>query len=1280
MGHGDFTATATYEGTEYNIGAFSLGIFDSYCVNRHRPITMTANITEVGDYKVIIDLNSCANEGLSIGPRFYSTCDSTMHTDSYALTCDEPTVIFSDTIEISVVERETRNPYFEVSGLETEYETGDDITATINVKSDGDVDRICGVSYEISKDGEALTDLSEYGTLSYSVRLVGTEDYTNTVTAGAGNIVAEAAYEGTTYTVGAFSLGIFDSECVNRNRPITMNANITEAGEYKVIVNLNSCTNEGVRTNSSFTSTCDHAVHYDMVATTCEGATMIFSDTMTIVVREPEAHNPYFEVSGLETEYETGDDITATINVKSDGDVDRICGVSYEISKDGEALTDLSEYGTLSYSVRLVGTEDYTNTVTAGAGNIVAEAAYEGTTYTVGAFSLGIFDSECVNRNRPITMNANITEAGEYKVIVNLNSCTNEGVRTNSSFTSTCDHAVHYDMVATTCEGATMIFSDTMTIVVREPVVEEHNPYFEISDIASEYEVNTDIPVEVRVMSDGDVDRLCGVSYEISKDGEVIESISDYGTVTYGVRLYDQVMFNDTVTNGSGTIHAVAEYENETYTIEAFSLGIFDNECVNRNRPINLTANIREAGEYSVTISLNSCSNEGSPMGTSFTSTCDGELHNDMIATTCDNPVSIFDTTITITVREPETETPHFVISEVASEYEVNTDIPVEVRVMSAGQVDRLCGVSYEISKDGEVIESISDYGTVTYGIRLYDQVMFNDTVTNGSGTIHAVAEYENETYTIEAFSLGIFDNECVNRNRPINLNANIREAGEYSVTISLNSCSNEGTPMGTSFTSTCDGELHNDMIATTCDNPVSIFDTTITITVREPETETPHFVISEVASEYEVNTDIPVEVRVMSAGQVDRLCGVSYEISKDGEVIESISDYGTVTYGVRLYDQEMFTDDVTEGSGTIHAEAEYEGTTYNIEGFTLGIFDNECVNRNRPININANIREIGTYSVTISLNSCSNEGSPMGTSFTSTCDGEVHYDMIAETCDNPVAIFDTTITFEVVNTVVELGPRFEVSEISDSTATNTDIPVQINILSGGQVDRICSVTYSMYKDDEAIESVSDYGTVSYGFRLTDNVYFNDTMRNGAGTITTTFNGHTIEGFSLGIFDSECAHRNRPININANMRETGVYSVIVTLNGCSNTGDQIGTSFESSCDDSIHYDMIAQVCENPVALYVDTITIDIRIDEISTYTNEGSIEVYPNPTADFVNVVTTGMNVNRIELLNVEGQILMAKEIVSESEVISLESQVTGMYFLRIYTDDEIFVRKVTKF
>ena len=214
-----------------------------------------------------------------------------------------------------------------------------------------------------------------------------------------------------------------------------------------------------------------------------------------------------------------------------------------------------------------------------------------------------------------------------------------------------------------------------------------------------------------------------------------------------------------------------------------------------------------------------------------------------------------------------------------------------------------------------------------------------------------------------------------------------------------------------------------------------------------------PTMVVSPLAT-YPANTPVQAVVTINSDGATDMLCGASYVVKKDGVPIESIADYGTLSYSVRLAENTTIERDITTGTGNIALTVSFDEQEYPIGAFTLGIFDTYCVERNRPITFNANFNQLGVYTIEMNLLSCANstETDPialaqaeipqnewmlsMGTTFTSTCDNQEHTDYIAEICKTPTVI--DTKTFDI--TLVPATPVFSVA------AGEQDAPISLEI------------------------------------------------------------------------------------------------------------------------------------------------------------------------------------------------------------------------------------------
>ncbi|MCK4361080.1 MAG: T9SS type A sorting domain-containing protein, partial [Bacteroidales bacterium] len=75
--------------------------------------------------------------------------------------------------------------------------------------------------------------------------------------------------------------------------------------------------------------------------------------------------------------------------------------------------------------------------------------------------------------------------------------------------------------------------------------------------------------------------------------------------------------------------------------------------------------------------------------------------------------------------------------------------------------------------------------------------------------------------------------------------------------------------------------------------------------------------------------------------------------------------------------------------------------------------------------------------------------------------------------------------------------------------------------------------------------------------------------------------------------------------------------------------------------------------------------------------SESSVNVYPNPASDFVNVVSTE-NITKITVINYVGQVVYEKKVVEETSImLNTASYETGVYMIKVETEDGITAKRV---
>jgi len=115
---------------------------------------------------------------------------------------------------------------------------------------------------------------------------------------------------------------------------------------------------------------------------------------------------------------------------------------------------------------------------------------------------------------------------------------------------------------------------------------------------------------------------------------------------------------------------------------------------------------------------------------------------------------------------------------------------------------------------------------------------------------------------------------------------------------------------------------------------------------------------------------------------------------------------------------------------------------------------------------------------------------------------------------------------------------------------------------------------------------------------------------------------------------------------------------------------------------------------NAYSLYVEPFTLTIDFSDVnekitpslpiepvlSPRYNEGEeIDVFPNPATDLVNIKSYKNSLIRtVQLVNMSGQIIFESNNINQSELeISIANRVTGVYYVRVLTENAIITRKL---
>ena len=83
--------------------------------------------------------------------------------------------------------------------------------------------------------------------------------------------------------------------------------------------------------------------------------------------------------------------------------------------------------------------------------------------------------------------------------------------------------------------------------------------------------------------------------------------------------------------------------------------------------------------------------------------------------------------------------------------------------------------------------------------------------------------------------------------------------------------------------------------------------------------------------------------------------------------------------------------------------------------------------------------------------------------------------------------------------------------------------------------------------------------------------------------------------------------------------------------------------------------------------------------EVSTYNIDPSlITIFPNPSTNFIKINSTKI-ISHIELLTIEGNIILSKTPKKESTSFDLTQLSDGIYFVKIYSADNVSIKRIVK-
>jgi hypothetical protein len=100
----------------------------------------------------------------------------------------------------------------------------------------------------------------------------------------------------------------------------------------------------------------------------------------------------------------------------------------------------------------------------------------------------------------------------------------------------------------------------------------------------------------------------------------------------------------------------------------------------------------------------------------------------------------------------------------------------------------------------------------------------------------------------------------------------------------------------------------------------------------------------------------------------------------------------------------------------------------------------------------------------------------------------------------------------------------------------------------------------------------------------------------------------------------------------------------------------------------------------PLDLTQRSTTAKVLTTSTQDFSWANQLSVYPNPTTNFITVEAQNIDIQRIEVYDMVGKLLQSQTVNAKSQIgVPLSNGTAGTYFLKVYTDKGVVVRKVVR-
>lgn len=87
-------------------------------------------------------------------------------------------------------------------------------------------------------------------------------------------------------------------------------------------------------------------------------------------------------------------------------------------------------------------------------------------------------------------------------------------------------------------------------------------------------------------------------------------------------------------------------------------------------------------------------------------------------------------------------------------------------------------------------------------------------------------------------------------------------------------------------------------------------------------------------------------------------------------------------------------------------------------------------------------------------------------------------------------------------------------------------------------------------------------------------------------------------------------------------------------------------------------------------------SLSVSIDKPPVQEPHPGIKCYPNPASDYINIRSTEEDLEKIQLINISGQIIFDGMINTKNYMLNVSDLRPGIYFIKIFTSDQVFSMK----